>query len=407
MSDFNEYIKDAFKPNNGMKVPGQAWNDFMDYSKARQKTSKGLMYWLIPSLLALLFLSNIFWWNYSEQKIEHLLSETVIRDTIYLTEIITKEIERSPANDVHDSDISLNKSAAHVQVIRMPNYVAYPKYDLPNFEKSLAGLNFSSDRRTLWKKSTDDLVLDGLDLAEGIHAVQLQSLSHLETINFSSSYFDHNRKAPGIPIYIRNQDYSEKSFWEKIQPKSLSLFAETGYAFSPEWQLGEFNGYSQTVGLSTSFSRSARLLIGLTFQNLSFSTDEYLDPEILPLVEGPENSTLYEIAANSRDFLVNTQFEYNLHTIGRLRPFLGIGLTYGISTLRFIEYNFEGPGVEIEIYVPDQDPRDFLLAGFNLGTDINLLDRLDLRTSFNSRFRLSGFEHKGLYSLNAGLYWHF
>ena len=108
----------------------------------------------------------------------------------------------------------------------------------------------------------------------------------------------------------------------------------------------------------------------------------------------------------NKGLILNSQIEYNLHTIGRIRPFLGIGLTYGTSTLNNIEYRFEGPDGRIEVYLPDLDPQSFWLAGINIGCDINLLERLDLRANFNSRLRLRGFKHKGLYSFNTGFNYH-
>ena len=407
MSDFHDYIKNAFKPDHDMQIPDQAWDEFMDYSNARQSKPKGMLYWLVPVLLALLFLSNIFWWNYSERKIENLLSETVVRDTVYITEIITKEIVTEPLAAKREYNVSSLQSGPNVQVIRIPTYAMPSRFVLPEYKESLTVSKTSLLNHSFAKDWMSDSEAGVQVLTGDGQRNKTPSLTYLEGIGLSTSHFNYDRSAPGIPIYIRNQDYSEKSFLEKIRPKTFSLYGQTGIAFSSGLQIGSFSGIGSTLGFTSSFSRRLRAVVGLGYQSLKFSTYEYLDPQVLEHINEPENMQLEKITARRQKLLINANLEYSIYTKSRLRPFLGVGLTYGSSTLKNVEYKFVGAGGTIEFYLPDFDAEKLLLLGPSIGTDINLFDKLDARINLNMKYRLSGIEHTGLYSLQTGLYWHF
>ena len=407
MSDFNDYIKSAFKPDHDMPIPGQAWNEFMDYSKARRSRPKGMLYWLTPALLSLLFLSNIFWWNYSERKIENLLSETVVRDTVYITEIITKETVTETSSAKEAYNVSSTEFGTNVQVIRIPTYAMPSSFVLPDFKESLTVSKTPMFNHSFAKDwMSDSKAGDHLLTGDG-QRNQIKSLIYLEGIGLSTSHFYYDRSAPGIPIYIRNQDYSEKSFLEKIKPKTFSLYGQTGIAFSSGLQIGSFSGIGSSLGFTSSFSRRLRAVVGFGYQSLKFSTYEYLDPQVLEHINEPENMQLDKITARRQKLLINANLEYSIYTKSRLRPFLGVGLTYGSSTLKNVEYKFVGAGGTIEFYLPDFDAQKLVLLGPSIGTDINLFDRLDARINLNMKYRLSGIQHSGLYSLQTGLYWHF
>jgi hypothetical protein len=407
MSDFNDYIKNAFKSDNDMQVPDQAWNEFIDYSKSRQKSPKGLMYWMVPALLAFLFLSNIFWWNYSESRIQNILTENITRDTVYITEIVTQELDANSILDLQESSLLKKNTGSNVQIVKVPVYTAIPRFTLPDFENTFGSLWLTSNRNPLKSDKLSNKNIDGQNPA--IHSTNsmVESLSMLEGIGLSQSSFIHNRVVPGIPIYIRNQDYSDKSFLEKIRPKTFSLYGQSGVAFSSGLEIGSFSGIGSSLGFASSFSRRVRAVIGLGYQSLKFSTYEYLDPQVLEHINEPENMQLEKITARRQKLLINANLEYSIYTKGRLRPFLGVGLAYGSSTLKNVEYKFVGGGGTIEFYLPDFDAQKLVLLGPSIGTDINLFDKLDARINLNMQYRLSGIEHSGLYSLQTGLYWHF
>ena len=407
MGDFIDNIKNAFSSNPHSDIPSTAWEDFQAYTKERDRVeSRSGFPWLVPTLLGFLLFTNIFWWNYSENRINSVLTETITQvDTIYITKVITEELH----NGIDQATVTNTDYFARPVkplIIRIPSMSFGHSFNLDkisstSFISQSFGITDQRNKSLLESDQSDNDAKHSIGLNPLIKSFEL-----LYTKDFLTNQFQTSRSAPKIPIYIKNKDYSDKSFLEKIRPKSLSIYAESGFVLSPDWQLGRFYGISHAVGLSTSFSRSFRFLFGAAYQNLTINSNEYLDQTIITPLPEPENSSFLDVSVRSRNLMLNSQIEYNLHTIGRIRPFLGIGLTYGTSTLNNIEYRFEGPDGRIEVYLPDLDPQSFWLAGINIGCDINLLERLDLRANFNSRLRLRGFKHKGLYSFNTGFNYH-
>ena len=362
MDDLFKNIKDNLGNRPEPTFDKKAWQDMEKRLDKKPWHGGGQFAWALPVALAVLFMSNLFFFKKLNDANEKISKIELRADTIFQTKYIY-QYDTLYRERVETQYVTLAPEVRHFYV-SSNNFIASESKPNSNY----APATFS-EMKYLFDDSSNE---NSTSLAQNnSQSNSLKEVSFLTSDMSPLTYESSEMRLSllDIPTEQKRKKRPFQKLASELQPIGFQLGMIAGLAYPQHANVAETNGLAFGIHGAVVFSKNIRLWGEASRYNVEFKSEEMGNSLGIPEVETPDDFEFVEASVNQPFYQYVLGLQYLFNTKKKWNPYFGIGYTFASMQSYEVSYDFEHLVDDVEMSIEEMNERNdmiwnmFLLNG--------------------------------------------